>query len=136
MKCFVGVKLLNVFIIILYFLHCFSKLRECHQYTENIHVYDVSLEYRKSLCFQTIVDKLQKRRMMMVRSQLGQRLVYIANLRIGNNSVLLTFCRTLLFHILILCLEHFDCTFSYYYKKTLIYHRLKNGLSHTFLNIF
>jgi hypothetical protein len=109
--------LLNVFIIILYLLHCFSKLRECHQYTENIHVCDVSLEYRKSLYFKAVMDKLQNRRMMMFRSQLGQRLVYNANLRIGNNSLLLKFCRTLLFRILILCLEHFDCTFSYYYKK-------------------
>jgi hypothetical protein len=77
-KCIVGVKLLNVFIIILYLLHCFGKLRECRQRTENIQVYDISLEYRKSL-------KFQKRRMMMVRPYLGQLLVYIVNLCIENN---------------------------------------------------
>jgi len=96
MKCIVGVKLLIVFIIILYFLHGFSKLRECHQHTENIQVHDVSLEYRKSLYFQAIVDKLRKR-WMMVRSQLGQLLVYIVNLHIEHNSVLLKFCRTYYF---------------------------------------
>ena len=32
-KCILGVKILNVFIIILYLLHCFGKLRECHQHT-------------------------------------------------------------------------------------------------------
>jgi hypothetical protein len=47
-------------VIILYFLHCFRKLRECHQHRENIQVCDVLLEYRKSLYFQAIVDNLRK----------------------------------------------------------------------------
>jgi hypothetical protein len=34
-----------VFIIILYLLHCFGKLRECNQHTEKIQVFGVSLEY-------------------------------------------------------------------------------------------
>jgi len=54
-------------VVTLYLLHCFGKLLECHQQTENIQVYDVSLEYRKSLYFQVIVDTFQKRGMMMVR---------------------------------------------------------------------
>jgi hypothetical protein len=53
----------------------------------------------------------------MVRPYLGQLLVYIVNLCVENNSVLLKLCRSLLFFILILCLERFGCTFAYYCKK-------------------
>jgi len=50
--------------------------------------------------------------MMLVRPELGHFFVYVVNIYIENNSVLLKLYRTLLFRILILCLDHTGCTFT------------------------
>ena len=59
----------------------------------------------------------------------------VVNLFIENNSVVLKFCRALLFRVLILCLEHFGCTFTYY-KNFDISQAKKNRSSYRVFNIF
>ena len=95
------------------FVYCFGKLRECHQRTEN-----VLLKYRISSYLQDILDKFQKRLMMLERPYLGHLLVYVVNPFIENESLLKLY-RTSLFRILILCLEHFGCTFTQWLQVNL-----------------
>jgi hypothetical protein len=56
---------------------------------------------------------------MLVHLELGHFLIYVVTIYIENNSVFLQLYRTLLFRILILCLDHTACTFAQLFQVNL-----------------